>query len=157
MLLLGSYTINILGQKFCSPWNLFRIADLHFVWFFQNLFTIRVSSTELKVYWPYTIILVYTIILISKTGNPTRLFQHHDYSRLESTGNGKKFRMDFGNGNLYILTTLYVRTLFSDIRACVLCILALVHSVYFHNKYCFHKLFKKYYGSPIVGSIVEKP
>ena len=60
MLLLGSYTINILGQKFCSPWNLFRIADLHFVWFFQNLFTIRV-------YWPYT------IILISKTGNPTRL------------------------------------------------------------------------------------
>ena len=37
------------------------------------------------VYWPYTIILVYTIILISKTGNPTRLFQHHDYSRREST------------------------------------------------------------------------
>ena len=47
-----------------------------------------ISLYENLVYWPYTIILVYTvytIILISKTGNPTRLFQHHDYSRREST------------------------------------------------------------------------
>ena len=29
---------------------------------------------ENSVYWPYTIILAYMIILISKMGNPTRLF-----------------------------------------------------------------------------------
>ena len=62
-------------------------ADLHFVWFFQNLHNYSYFKIdENSVYWPYTIILVYTIILISKTGNPTRLFQHHDYSRHESMG-----------------------------------------------------------------------
>ena len=39
------------------------------------------------------IILVYTIILISKTGNPTRLFQHHDYSRRESTATRKTLKV----------------------------------------------------------------
>ena len=103
MLLLGSYTINILGQKFCSPWNLFRIADLHFVWFFQNLFTIRVSSTELKVcraiFWsfqseivkltlkmyidPTRLFWVYMIILNSNKGNL------HDYSESTIIRNGR--------------------------------------------------------------------
>ena len=48
----------------------------------HNYSNLKIDETS--VYWPYTIILVYTIILISKTGNPTQLFQHHDYSRRES-------------------------------------------------------------------------
>ena len=35
-------------------------------------------------YWPYTIILAYTIILTSKTDNPTRLFHGHGYLKLQS-------------------------------------------------------------------------
>ena len=54
-------------------------------------------------YWPYTIILVYTIILISKTGNPTRLFHNHGYSRCESSkyNDVLEFATYYGDASLW--------------------------------------------------------
>ena len=57
-------------------------AEMNVLWNMNRISTMFENS----VYWPYTISMsVYTIIFISKTGNPTRLFHKYDYSNCVST------------------------------------------------------------------------
>ena len=48
------------------------ILTLHNYSSLHNYFNFKIDKKYL--YWPYTIIVAYTIILIPKTDNPTRLF-----------------------------------------------------------------------------------
>ena len=72
MPLLESYTINIFLQRF--PGHVWGRSEccFPFATYFLKLFQFQNDKNYL--YWPYTIILAYMIILISQTGNPTQLF-----------------------------------------------------------------------------------